>query len=120
MTALIADGEAAAWCVRSGTAGGWTGHPAALCVGAPYAAPAAHRARAAAPRPRRRQRADHHQPLLILPAPGSTASVPPSERPRRAGSPNVKGPLPMEFPPGAPAHFSPTHASSTRKVIDVC
>ncbi|MGW8387127.1 hypothetical protein ACWGMW_16370 [Streptomyces albidoflavus] len=25
------------WCVPPGTAAGWTGHPAALCVGAPYA-----------------------------------------------------------------------------------
>ncbi|MGX1798801.1 hypothetical protein ACWIGN_23635, partial [Streptomyces albidoflavus] len=25
------------WCVPPGTAAGWAGHPAALCVGAPYA-----------------------------------------------------------------------------------
>ncbi|WP_436740205.1 hypothetical protein [Streptomyces sp. BBFR102] len=27
------------WCVPPGTAADWTGHPAALCVGAPYAVP---------------------------------------------------------------------------------
>ncbi|MEU3261473.1 hypothetical protein ABZ694_27415 [Streptomyces albidoflavus] len=27
------------WCVPPGTAAGWAGHPAALCVGAPYAVP---------------------------------------------------------------------------------